>query len=665
MGIAMKEYNRLFIGGDSAIDEIIVDNIKLNDVHVFKEEVNVYKIDASAKLLHEIIKNYINNQTDILTGFTSDSESKYLTLSRWVEKTIDNKTGLFLDQYIGVKSPQGPDYDNKSENIQDKQIAVICDVYNSKYGYYNDLADKFTGWIVVRTLPEKDRKMSYLMQKLYRKGNKEKIIILLNSKDLRNAGYDISAGISWEQLITETYRALSGSGWSKFAYLIICFEHEGIMLFDNTHRKHTVIFYPNEIEGDYLRNHSKVFGHLITFQAALAICLCKRYNELEDINAVMSVLTDASKAGIGAMRELLGNGFSISNANELYPYKIICAYFKDVLEAKKDIPVTILDLTPERIVSNMTILEEICRDRIYKERAEEITDAEITDAEVANKIINLYKMIITHGIESDKSLKNIPVLQYEHLITADRYEMEGYRKIHNLFERYLSDQKADTPLSICVFGSPGSGKSFGIKQMTRHFEKKTITQIITFNLSQFNLDDLASAFDQVRDISLEGKLPIVFWDEFDCEVNGQPLGWLKRFLAPMQDGEYYENANRHLIGRSIFVFAGGVYKTSGEMENEKEKYKDRKLPDFISRIAGSLDVPGLNKKKCGDSLYMVRRAVIIRKLLESHLGISENREINDNISKIVIEKLLNRSEDYEHGTRTLETEIKKLFITNS
>ncbi len=33
------------------------------------------------------------------------------------------------------------------------------------------------------------------------------------------------------------------------------------------------------------------------------------------------------------------------------------------------------------------------------------------------------------------------------------------------------------------------------------------------------------------------RIPLVFWDEFDTSLDGRPLGWLRYFLAPMQDGD--------------------------------------------------------------------------------------------------------------------------------
>src|SRR5207302_11497491 len=131
--------------------------------------------------------------------------------------------------------------------------------------------------------------------------------------------------------------------------------------------------------------------------------------------------------------------------------------------------------------------------------------------------------------------------------------IDSLRSLRQLMLTYQKHGPPDRPLCLAVFGAPGSGKSFGLKQVAAGvFGPKNPTP--EFNLSQFkDADDLIGAFHQVRDYALAGKTPVVFWDEFDSEE----LKWLRYFLAPMQDGAFQEAQLRHSVGKCVFVFAGG------------------------------------------------------------------------------------------------------------
>ena len=67
--------------------------------------------------------------------------------------------------------------------------------------------------------------------------------------------------------------------------------------------------------------------------------------------------------------------------------------------------------------------------------------------------------------------RHVPVCHYNALATVDRDEIENYQTIRALLDDYIlqcdSMQPGDMlqPLSIAVFGPPGAGKSFGVKQI--------------------------------------------------------------------------------------------------------------------------------------------------------------------------------------------------------
>ena len=174
-------------------------------------------------------------------------------------------------------------------------------------------------------------------------------------------------------------------------------------------------------------------------------------------------------------------------------------------------------------------------------------------------------------------------------------EIEGLQTIRRQVESYRANTKIDRPLSLAVFGQPGSGKSFAIKQLAKEMLGDQ-AQVFEFNLTQFQKwEDLVLSFHRIRDAAARGRMPFVFWDEFDTD----DFRWLKHFLAPMQDAEFHSAGHAFPFGRGTFVFAGGVAHTMAEFRDKVGRETARKGPDFISRLHGYLDVKGPNPARAG------------------------------------------------------------------
>ena len=122
----------------------------------------------------------------------------------------------------------------------------------------------------------------------------------------------------------------------------------------------------------------------------------------------------------------------------------------------------------------------------------------------------------------------------------------------------------------------------------------------------------------MRDVVLEERLPLVFWDEFDGPLEGKQLGWLCHFLAPMQDGKFRQGGAFTPLGPAIFVFAGGTCATLREFVAAGDDAEGRaaKKPDFLSRLRGYLNVLGPNPVSDDDIAFPLRRALLLRSLVE-------------------------------------------------
>ena len=282
-----------------------------------------------------------------------------------------------------------------------------------------------------------------------------------------------------------------------------------------------------------------------------------------------------------------------------------------------------------------------------------------------NELTNLAMQIVRDGAESTGKNnikgKRFRVFKLGKIVSIDREEIDGLTSLQRLINFYLKASVADRPLNIAVFGAPGAGKSFGVKQIAASLSQQDLKVWKTpleFNVSQFNsLEDLSEALHVSRDKCLEskkGEIPVVIFDEFDAERDGKAFGWLQYFLMPMQDGKFKAGSHIYHTGNTIFIFAGGINHSFAEFASRQ---RDRdfcaaKGPDFISRLRGIHNVPPLNKPANVPSMdfpsWKFRRAVLLHEFLKKN-----NVSI---IDKGLLSTLL-EFPVYYHGARSLESII--------
>ena len=507
-------------------------------------------------------------------------------------------------------------------------------------------------------------------------------ILVMRASDLRMLDVSISTGLSWEQtvqdLVTEIYykRNMSLHPLQTAAYVVISFGHTGSVLLHNPPSSGKgdptiqLFFDPMGVEGYWDLAHP---GYLPGSLELLLVLLAKEVLYPQN-NGIMDF-------GPAIRAHLLGSrALHLAGAN-LPESSLSLRVLPDELEK-------VYDPKPSQSFIPVPLEYDLFK-CLYENKADGSLSSS-RDWSLLSKtkwdLYSLARKIALYGPMKALGGWNIPIAKYNFLITVDRKEIEFLHHLQSLFTEYLQ-KKTSQPLSIAVFGAPGSGKSFSIKQLAKSlglpdYEIKDIT----FNLSQFNVDhpsDLYQAFHAVRDIALSGKTPLVFWDEFDSKS----LGWLRYFLAPMEDGEFQEGQLIHYIGKSIFVFAGG---TCSSMEAFEEKAKGavaEKGPDFLSRIKGFINVMGPNPvlpytqadtnrmtpedetsqfilAKNNDPEFIIRRAILINSLL--NIGFREL--FKDGLLQIddgVLNALL-LVPKYKHGTRSMQTifKISQLFGKN-
>ncbi|MCI0684529.1 MAG: hypothetical protein L0Y71_20650, partial [Gemmataceae bacterium] len=287
-----------------------------------------------------------------------------------------------------------------------------------------------------------------------------------------------------------------------------------------------------------------------------------------------------------------------------------------------------------------------------------------TDADPANwRIINqewpsISAVIAREYVRTGQSpgLMRSPMGVFGNLKTVDRAEIESYNAIRTLVREFLESKSRERPLCIGVFGPPGAGKSFGVKEVIKSIEGHCVKDL-TFNVSQFTAEhDLVAACHRIRDKVLEGIMPFVFFDEFDSAgLDGTLLGWLRSFLALMQDGKFRDGEEMHPLGKCILVFAGGTAASFREFEQQAVAAPaERKGRDFVSRLRGYINVMGPNRQG-EDPAYVLRRALVLRSMLERNedarglFNSKKELQIDEGVLRALL--LVSR---YEHGTRSME-----------
>src|SRR5258708_31258674 len=105
-----------------------------------------------------------------------------------------------------------------------------------------------------------------------------------------------------------------------------------------------------------------------------------------------------------------------------------------------------------------------------------------------------------------KECKPFPLLKVGDLIAIEQSEVEQISYLDQLIGDYADRRFAKRPLSIGVFGKPGAGKSFAVKQILKELAIEATT--LEFNLSPMNPDigaDLIACFRKVQSCALHDR----------------------------------------------------------------------------------------------------------------------------------------------------------------
>jgi hypothetical protein len=461
---------------------------------------------------------------------------------------------------------------------------------------------------------------------------RKNLVTIVSLRDVVKEEAGVSVGISWERTLEELSSELLRNGvvseLLNCGDLVVRIGKTGALWVSNRNegdRAFTAVLDPARLENDSGAEGDEAS---LCFAAAVATRLvCQEKDAI-----LMGIYS-----GLSAIRDLCDLGYAqTSHKQPSFPYKEVA---------------TSLCSAP----SGFTMVA------VPAYREEGGSHWSIMGGDLSMNL-GIARRVALFGL---RALGFIPYSRFGKMTVVDRNEIESLCGLKQLMGSYKNQEKPERPLSIAVFGAPGSGKSFGVKQIGKEILGADCV-ILEFNLSQFaSPEELVGALHQVRDKVLEGTIPMVFWDEFDSKE----YTWLQYLLAPMQDGKFREGQLTHLIGKCVFIFAGGTSHTMqnftpGNSADAVAKFKMVKGPDFISRLNGFLNVLGPDPRQrfdeesqkwvsddvTPDNCYPIRRALLIRSVMK--LAPDEHLQMDQGILTALLEISC-----YNHGARSLETVI--------
>ncbi|MEU5545523.1 hypothetical protein AB0G85_24470 [Streptomyces sioyaensis] len=475
----------------------------------------------------------------------------------------------------------------------------------------------------------------YILDRLHQKDDwlADKLIVVTTVARLRDAGAEISRDLSWERSVqdvaSEILRNDAIQTLAQCRNVIVSFGPTGALLIRREDQipTYTLVYDREQMEGEWEEAHSN--GMMFGYGSALCAAVIRQLvSDGKNIAAGIEM-------GLAAMEAIYQRGFGLG-VELKFPEECLSGDYKAQREKAAE-RFAIADIHSVSLDYHSSIL-----DLYHHERAE----------------IETLSMRVAKAGEG--VLKDVPLGRFGELLTVNRTEIESLRAIRNLVVNYCNRiSLSSEPISLAVFGAPGSGKSYAVKQLTEPLKMPDHEiNVLEFNLSQLNSsNDLVGALHRVRDVALQGRIPLVFWDEFDSPLRGERLGWLRYFLAPMQDGTFLQGEMVHRIGPSVFVFAGGTSVQYNEFGKQaKEAPPDSKALDFLSRIRGYIDVAGPDPETPDDLHYMLRRALLLNSLFKKKKIGKDGRghfRVDDEVIRAFLEV-----DTYHHGARSMRAIVE-------
>ncbi|MBL4829399.1 MAG: ATP-binding protein [Aliivibrio sp.] len=639
-------------------------------------EPNTTPINTSIITTRTAVKNRNQKSSGPMQLVSSDND-RFQIEEKEINRTQCSPKILATDQDILVLFGCERVINGKAKELLDIQKI------SSQVTQLTDAEHKF-GIVLVFLPLEIIRDNSDFIRKICELGKES--LLITDIVQLRKSQRVISKGISWERTFydlqkvfkfgkvdpfTKTKKGTRNTNVADcFSNVVIRIGYEGALFFRNDdeerEKSDSVQFFfdPQSYEGELeAKLEGRVHCSSEVFCGSIILSLLENGYEIDELMI---------KRAIVAIKRNYVNGYKKVGQKVSGSDPFVVFDRKYLLErGVNTIKVNRLGLGSDKVQDNVS--EADLKTRAFHE----LNHVSMT-AGVENNAKDIAKAIVRKGIDATVG-SGLCRAKFGNLLTVDRNEIENLRSVFRRIVEFVKDRNSNKPLSIAVFGPPGCGKSFSVKQLISEI-RKIFPNVISENFHEMNvaqldsISELASSLQGVRNDVIGNKIPVVFLDEFDSDGPSGKGKWLKYFLAPMQDGEFRDENSSHDLGKVIFVFAGGTKESLADFSDipldstEEGEYRKNKVPDFASRLSGFIDIIGPNKKintsknPQQDVVYYIRRAILLRSILER----SNNQLFtgkNLNIDKGVLRAFL-MVDKYKHGARSLEAIVSMSNLSN-
>ena len=292
------------------------------------------------------------------------------------------------------------------------------------------------------------------------KNHADRLIVIVNADDLRSTGVNISRCLSWEKTALDFVWQMASNPkllpLANCSDVIVRFGLDGVIHYTKKDNKvqSKLYFDPLTIEDEF---KTKYPGEMQYIYSAFTAALVRKIAGVINDRHPQEILPECIQSGFSSARRFFRAGFGSKASLPELP-------LIEVFEEKDPEPVASV------IIPNPSVAEPA--DPNFWCILKELKGAQLE--EIAYDVV----------VKGEKSsLGQVPVGQFKDLKTVDRAEIEGFRSISNLMREYIGTKNPPRPLCIAVFGSPGSGKSFGVVQVANSVSDEI--EKIEFNVSQF------------------------------------------------------------------------------------------------------------------------------------------------------------------------------------